>query len=67
MLCKPCKEFYSSESQQKEFSSKYKGKVLEQANAIVKGTNAIKKNNFKIDLKLQNHKDTILRFKGCLR
>ena len=63
MFCKPCKEFYSSESQQKELSSKYKGKFLEQANAFVKGTNTIKKNNFEIHLKSQNHKDAILRLK----
>ena len=63
MFCKPCKEFYSSESQQKELSSKYKGKFLEQANTFVKGTNTIKKNNFEIHLKSQNHKDAILRLK----
>ena len=35
MFCKPCKEIYSSESQQKELSSKDKEKFLEQANAFV--------------------------------
>ena len=43
IICKICREFYSTEQEQKKLANKYKGseKFLEQANAYVNGSSVV--------------------------
>ena len=48
IICKICREFYSTEQEQKKLANKYKGseKFLQQANAYINGSSVVKKVNF---------------------
>ena len=65
IICKICREFYSTEQEQKKLANKYKGseKFLQQANAYVNDSSVVKKVNFEKHLQNENHEIAALRLK----
>ena len=65
IIYKICREFYSTEQEQKKLVNKYKGseKFLQQANAYVNGSSVVKKVNFEKHLQNENHKIDALHLK----
>ena len=65
IICKICREFYSTEQEQKKLANKYKvsEKFLQQANAYVNGSSVVTKVNFEKYLQNENHEIAALRLK----
>ena len=65
IICKICREFYSTEQEQKKLANKYKvsEKFLQQANAYVNGSSVVTKANFEKHLQNENHEIAALRLK----
>ena len=65
IICKICREFYSTEQEQKKLANKYKGseKFLQQVNAYINGSSLVKTVNFEKHLQNEIHKIAALRLK----
>ena len=62
IFCKTCREFYSSENEQRNLNAKHKSKKLaDQNNVYIKGTSVIQKFNYEKHLKFEVHVTAALR------
>ena len=62
IFCKTCREFYSSENEQRNLNAKHKSKKFaDQNNVYIKGTSVVKKVNFEKHLKFEVHVTAALR------